>query len=64
MATKLTAAEIATAAGADMVIANGRDFHVIHKIMEGRKYGTLFAGNKKEEIFPDRLYRKTSLGGN
>ena len=51
MATKLTAAEIATAAGADMVIANGRDFHVIHKIMEGRKYGTLFAGNKKEEFF-------------
>ena len=51
MATKLTAAEIATAAGADMVIANGRDFHVIHKIMEGRKYGTLFAGNKKEELF-------------
>ena len=51
MATKLTAAEIATAAGADMVIANGKDFHVIHKIMEGRKYGTLFAGNKKEEFF-------------
>ena len=51
MATKLTAAEIATAAGADMVIANGRDFHVIHKIMEGRKYGTLFAGNKKGEFF-------------
>jgi len=24
---------------------------VIHKIMEGRKYGTLFAGNKKEEFF-------------
>ncbi len=51
MTTKLTAAEIATAAGADMVIANGKDFHVIHKIMEGRKYGTLFAGNKKEEFF-------------
>lgn len=51
MATKLTAAEIATAAGADMVIANGKDFHVIHKIMEGRKHGTLFAGNKKEEFF-------------
>ena len=27
MATKLTAAIIATAAGADMVIANGNDFH-------------------------------------
>ena len=34
MATKLTAARIATAAGADMVIANGKDFHVIHKISE------------------------------
>ena len=51
MATKLTAAEIATSAGADMIIANGRDFHVIHKIIEGRKYGTLFAGNKKEEFY-------------
>lgn len=51
MATKLTAAEIATAAGADMVIANGRDFHMIHKIIEGRNYGTLFVGNKKEEFY-------------
>ena len=51
MATKLTAAEIATAAGADMVIANGGDFHVIHKIIEGRKYGTLFARNPKEEFY-------------
>ena len=51
MATKLTAAEIATAAGADMVIANGRDFHVIHKIMEGRKYGTLFAGKQIVDPF-------------
>ena len=51
MATKLTAAEIATAAGADMVIANGKDFHVIHKIIEGRNYGTLFVGNQKEEFY-------------
>ena len=51
MATKLTAAEIATAAGADMVIANGKDFHVIHKVTEGRNYGTLFVGNKKEEFY-------------
>ena len=51
MATKLTAAEIATAAGADMVIANGADFHVIHKIIEGRNYGTLFVGDKKEEFY-------------
>ena len=51
MATKLTAAEIATAAGTDMVIANGGDFHVIHKIIEGRNYGTLFVQNKKEEFY-------------
>lgn len=51
MATKLTAAIIATAAGADMVIANGNDFHNIHRIMEGKNCGTLFVGNKKEEFF-------------
>lgn len=51
MATKLTAAEIATAAGSDMVIANGADFHVIHKILEGRRHGTLFVGNPKEEFY-------------
>ena len=51
MATKLTAARIASAAGVDMVIANGADFHVIHKITEGRKYGTLFVGETKEEIY-------------
>ena len=51
MASKLNAAKLAGASGCDMVIANGKDFHVIHKIMEGRKYGTLFAGNKKEEFF-------------
>ena len=51
MATKLTAAEIATAAGTDMVIANGEDFHVIHKIIEGRNQGTLFVGHPKEEFY-------------
>ena len=51
MATKLTAARIASAAGVDMVIANGADFHVIHRITEGRKYGTLFVGETKEEIY-------------
>lgn len=51
MATKLTAAEIATAAGADMIIANGKDFHIIHKIIDGGEYGTVFAGNRKEEFY-------------
>ena len=51
MATKLTAAQIASAAGVDMVIANGADFHIIHKITEGRKYGTLFVSQSKEEVY-------------
>lgn len=51
MATKLTAAEFATAAGADMIIANGGDFHVIHQIMDGKPIGTLFAANQREEFF-------------
>ena len=48
METKLTAAKIATYSGADMVIANGRDVRVIHRIMEGRNYGTIFKANKNE----------------
>ena len=51
MATKLTAARIASAAGVDMVIANGADFHIIHKITEGRDYGTLFVGQSREEFY-------------
>ena len=51
MATKLTAAEIATAAGTDMIIANGADFHNIHKIVEGDNLGTLFAAQSKEEFY-------------
>lgn len=51
MATKLLAANIATSAGADMVIANGSDFHILHKIMQGRKHGTLFLANEKEEFY-------------
>lgn len=51
MATKLTAAQIASATGVDMVIANGSDFHVIHKITEGRNYGTLIVSQPKEEVY-------------
>ena len=45
------AARIATGAGADMVIANGADFHIIHRIMGGRPEGTLFLANPKEEFY-------------
>lgn len=46
MATKLSAAKIATEAGADMVIANGEDFHMIHQILQGKPIGTLFLGRQ------------------
>lgn len=61
METKLTAAKIATYSGADMVIANGKDVRVIHRIMEGRNYGTIFKANKNEACnfaqFVDNLHK-------
>lgn len=50
MATKLSAAKIANASGADMIIANGDDFHVIHRLLDGRKIGTLFVGQYEENF--------------
>lgn len=61
METKLIAAKIATYSGADMVIANGRDVRVIHRIMEGRNYGTIFKANRSDEFnftdFIDNLHK-------
>lgn len=48
MVTKLRAAKIATAAGADMVIANGKDPSVIYNIIEGKQIGTRFIGKAKQ----------------
>lgn len=45
MNTKLIAAKIATNTGADMIIANSEDIRIIHRIMDGRKLGTLFKNN-------------------
>jgi glutamate 5-kinase len=45
MATKLTAAKIATYSGADMVIANGKDVGIIHDIFTGDFTGTTFHAN-------------------
>ncbi len=50
MGAKLHAAKVAVSSGAHMVIANGKDVSVIHKIMEGRNYGTLLAA-KKDDAF-------------
>ncbi|MCR5596978.1 MAG: glutamate 5-kinase [Lachnospiraceae bacterium] len=51
METKLSAARIATRSGADMIIANAKDVHIIHRLMEGRDAGTLFLADKDENFF-------------
>ena len=50
MNTKMTAAKIATSCGTDMIIANSKDIRIIHRIIDGRKYGTLFKANINENF--------------
>ena len=50
MNTKMIAAQIATNTGADMIIANSADIRIIHRIMDGRKMGTLFKAHKREDF--------------
>ena len=50
MNTKMIAAQIATNVGADMIIANSADIRIIHRIMDGRKIGTLFKAQKDSEF--------------
>lgn len=49
MITKLEAAKIATAAGCDTVIANGKDPSVLYDIVEGKKIGTRFIGGNSSD---------------
>ena len=51
MNTKLQAAKIATSAGADMIIVNADDMRIIHRIMDGREYGTFFKAHKDENFY-------------
>lgn len=50
MNTKMTAAQIATCSGADMVIANSSDISIIHRIIDGKNVGTIFKANKNEDF--------------
>lgn len=47
MATKLSAASIATHAGCDMVIANGKKPEILYRIVDGEQVGTRFTGIKR-----------------
>jgi glutamate 5-kinase len=50
MATKVSAAKIATSSGADMVITNGDNVRNINHIMDGQEVGTLFQSHKKDNF--------------
>lgn len=50
MNTKIHAAQIATKSGADMIIANSSDIHILHRIMDGRNFGTLFVANRDDNF--------------
>lgn len=50
MAAKIAAARIATNAGADMVITNGKDLDNIGRILRGENVGTLFLKHKNEDF--------------
>ena len=67
MATKLTAAKIATYSGADMIIANGGNMGILYDIMNDRYTGTLFHRAKDAEfVLADYIQREmapTSTGG-
>lgn len=47
MATKINAAKIATAAGVDMIIMNGRNPDDLYRLFDGEQLGTLFPAARK-----------------
>ncbi|NLL72235.1 MAG: glutamate 5-kinase [Clostridiales bacterium] len=50
MSAKLSAAKIANASGADMVITSGDDVRNINRVIEGKEIGTLFKAHKAKDF--------------
>ncbi|CRZ34280.1 glutamate 5-kinase [Herbinix hemicellulosilytica] len=50
MASKISAAKIANASGADMVIVNGDDVQNINRVIDGKEVGTLFLAHKADNF--------------
>lgn len=50
MATKISAAKIATDSGANMIIANAENLQVIYDILQGEEIGTLFMAHKNKNF--------------
>ena len=61
MNTKMVAAKIATSSGVDMIICNSKDLGIIHRLIAGKKEGTLFVSNKDDSFdlvgFVDNLHK-------
>ena len=51
MATKISAARIASACGCDMVIANADDLGNIHRVVSGAEVGTFIHADRKPDFF-------------
>ena len=62
MSAKLVAAQIATASGSDMVIANAADLDVIYEILNGEEKGTLFVENRDEQFHLSDYLEKPQTG--
>ena len=64
MKTKIDAARIANDAGCDMIIANGRDFHIIDELIKGQEKGTLFLAHKSDTFnILDYIEPETIING-
>ena len=50
MAAKVAAANICNDSGADMVIVSGKKAEIIHEVMEGKNYGTVFKAHKRADF--------------
>lgn len=59
MLTKLRAAKIATASGADMIIANAGDISVLHQIFDGKFDGTVFKSHLDEDFYMEDYLEET-----
>lgn len=59
MATKLTAAKIATNSGTDMIIANGNDVSVLYNILEDDFVGTKFHAQKNPNFVLENYIMET-----
>ena len=47
MKTKIRAADLATASGVDVIIANGKNPEAIYEVIAGKPIGTLFTGKRR-----------------